>query len=384
LERLGLNVSNEKPMLSSSVKAFKKKEYSRAVLSLAECKKRLREEELKPALKAMLKARSVLVAARKAGCDVATATTLLNQSMMHLKGGDAAEAETFAKRALAAAEEPIELRKKAQELIRVCSRSIAVARGLGTNVDEARELVSQSQRLLSTGNFVLAAECAKKAIAVSTIHTSNQIGGLIDLAEKNLMLAKESDVPTEGAERSLGKAKDSLSRNEFANSLEMACASLFDSNSAIVDDLQKKVKRFDQFAKEMAIEINSFKQVQDAIEHSKLRSLETVRKHSTLSEQLVNQAYENAAAYARVSQDIMGQACESTVGLVGARTTVENENASIGTYSSVLDQVMAISNGDRKLRIIDSFLSGKITASELDKILELVDSNPGKLEMVQP
>jgi hypothetical protein len=384
LEKFGLDLSQEKPLLYSSIRAFKKKEYRKAVLGLAECKKRLREAELRPALKALFKARSGVVAARKAGCDVGTATALLNQSMMHLKAGNAAEAEACAKRCLAAAEEPMELQRQSHELIRACARSIAIARGLGTNVDEARELVSQSQKLLSTGNFVLATECAKKAIAVSTVNTSNQISGLIDLATKNLKLAKDADIPAEAAESSLEKAKKFLSKKEFANSLEMAYASLFDSNAAIVGDLQKRVKRFDQFAKEMGTEIDSFMQVQDAIEHSKERSLETIRKYATLSEEIVSQAYENATAYARVSQDIMGQACESTVGLAGDRTPAENENASMRMYSSVLGQVMAISNGDRRLRIIDTFLSGKISASELDKLLELMDSNPGKLEIVPP
>lgn len=384
LERLGLDLGKEKALLSSSVKALRKGDYKDAILGLAECRKKLREAKLRPALQALFRARNGLIAAKKAGCDVWTASALLNESVAYLRAGDTADAETFARRSLAAAKEQIELQRRAKELLRICTKHISVARGLGTNVDEACELASQSQKLLKTGNTALAAECAKKAITTSTVSMSKQSARVIDLAEENLKLARDVDICTEGAEASLKRAKDLLSKNDFASSLEMAHESLFDSNTAIAEDLKKRIKQFDQFVGEITAEIDSFKQVQDAIEHSKDRNLETIRKYTMLSEEIVGQAYENAIAYARVAQDIMGQACESTIGIGADRRPAENENASARTFSSVLGQVMAISNGDRRLRIIDAYLSGKITASDLDKLLALVDSNPAGLEIAPP
>jgi hypothetical protein len=383
LEDSGVDVKSEKALLTTTSRAIKNKKIDYAVLALAECRRKLHQTELRPATKAILAARDALVSARRAGHDVGAARVLLKEAITHLKEGQVEEAIEAAKRCQAAAEEPGNLKKKALELLRLCTRSISLAKGFGADVAEARELVTQGHKMMNGGNFALAAEFAKKGITSATVQTSAQVARLIGLAEMNVELARNADIPIEDAEDKLEMAREHLTRNEFVNSIEMAYASMFGSNTAIAAEMQKRVKRFDQFAKDLNSEIESFKQVQEAIDHSKDRSLETIRKYATLSEEIVSQAYENASAYARVSQDIMGQASESTISLANDRTPAESENASIRTFSSVLGQVMSITNGDRRLRLIDAYLSGKLSSSELEKLLAMVESDPAKLEIVQ-
>ncbi len=383
LEDSGLDVKGERSLLTTASRALKNRKIDYAVLALAECRRKLHQTELRPATKAILAARDALVSARRAGHDVGAARVLLKESITHLKAGEIEEAIQAAKRCQAAAEEPADLKKRALQLLRLCTRSISLAKGLGADVKDARELATQSHKLMNGGNFALAAEFAKKGITSATVQTSAQVARLIGLAEMNLELSKNTDISVEDAEDKLEKAREHLSKNEFVSSIEMAYASLFSSNTAVAAEMQKRVKRFDQFAKDLNSEIESFKQVQEAIAHSKDRSLETIRKYAALSEEIVSQAYENASAYARVSQDIMGQASESTISLAGDSTPAESENASIRTFSSVLGQVMSITNGDRRLRLIDAYLSGKLSSAELEKLLAMLESDPSKLEIVQ-
>jgi hypothetical protein len=149
-----------------------------------------------------------------------------------------------------------------------------------------------------------------------------------------------------------------------------------------MDSLNDKLKNIGQFAKGIEGEVMSLTEVQDAIEHSKERSIEDFRKYAQLSEELVHQAFESAISYTRVSQDVVKQAFNSSVAVNGGKMAAEGELAGRGEVSAEIVASAGTSPEDKRLRIINLYLDGKITESHLERLLTLIDSSVAKVNLV--
>jgi hypothetical protein len=202
----------------------------------------------------------------------------------------------------------------------------------------------------------------------------------IERAEKALCLAKEAGASYAGLESRLTEAKTRFAEKEYLRALAVSNSVLVDAAADALNSVNVRLGEIGQFAKSVNGEIESLAQVQEAIVHSRERNLEMVRKYGSMSEEVVSQAYDNAAAYMRVSQDIVKQAYDSSVGLDNENRVADSEPAT-AVRKSPPAQILGVASGDRKLRIIDLYLSGRIDDKQLDKLLSLVDSTTTQIEI---
>jgi hypothetical protein len=154
---------------------------------------------------------------------------------------------------------------------------------------------------------------------------------------------------------------------------------MLESNAATLSVMRDRTGRIGDFAKGVSGEVESLSQVQEAIVHSRERNLEMIRKYAYLTEEIVSQAYDTAASYSRVSQDIVKQAYDSSVEIDPSAT--DSDVGAANGMASAIGRALSASNEDRRLRIIDMFLSGKLNESQLERLLVLLDSSIPKVEL---
>jgi len=242
--------------------------------------------------------------------------------------------------------------------------------------------------LFEEGAYFKSTEISKEALAKCEEALQASARESVARAERAMTLAKDTCAPVEIPEARLTEARSSLSERDYVRGVALANEAFIEGTSAALGALKDRMGGIGQFAKSVAGEIESLSQVQDAIIHSRERSLEMVRKYSSMSEEVVSQAYDNAASYMRVSQDIVKQAYDSSIGL-DSESGPGQPDFVPGPLArrSPAAQILGITGGDRKLRIIDLYLSGKIDDKQLDKLLTLVDSSSSGIDIsdeVQP
>jgi hypothetical protein len=255
-----------------------------------------------------------------------------------------------------------------------------VADQVDAEADECRRVFAQAKVLFEEGAYFKSTELSTAAFGSTDKSLRAKVHESIERAERAVALAKETGARVGPLEAKLNEANSKLAEREYVKSLAFANAALVEGTSATLEVLKERTSGIGHFAKSVAGEIESLSQVQDAIVHSRERSLEMVRKYSSMSEDVVSQAYDNAASYMRVSQDIVKQAYESSVGFDSENKRLDAEPKA-PVQRSPAAQILGIANGDRKLRIIDLYLSGRIDDRQLDKLLTLVDSGAPRIEI---
>ena len=127
--------------------------------------------------------------------------------------------------------------------------------------------------------------------------------------------------------------------------------------------------------------MDSLTEVREAIGISRDRNLENLRKYVKLSEEIVGEAYESAAAYTRVAQDIVKQAYESSIQTSSLREMV-GKNTERFDLPPEIASTTELGFADKRQRLIDLYLTGKVSESQLDKLLLMIDSSVAKDNLV--
>jgi len=156
---------------------------------------------------------------------------------------------------------------------------------------------------------------------------------------------------------------------------------MFESDSALANALNNRLKKIDEFAKGIEGEVDSLTEVREAIGISKDRNLENLRKYVKLSEEIVGEAYESAAAYTRVAQDIVKQAYESSIQTSSLREMVGKNTERLELPPEIVSTT-EFGFADKRQRLIDLYLTGKVSESQLDKLLLMIDSSVAKDNLV--
>jgi len=102
-----------------------------------------------------------------------------------------------------------------------------------------------------------------------------------------------------------------------------------------------------------------------------------------MTEEIVGTAYDSAVSYTRVTQDVVKSACQDFLGpdaMPSAPAVGELETARIEARMS--PAATSVKNESQRLRMVDMYLAGKITDSELDKLLLMLDSSTDRADMV--
>ena len=381
LEKHNGNTREAKNLLEEAKAALDDGLYADAIYSISEARKKIRDSEHEIVLKIMFRAKERFVLARKAGINIDRPLELLRISREKLKGSQFEEAIKHAEEGEKAVEAMLKREHKGKRHLAECTRAIRIAELMGAGTRELDDALNSTMALFKTDDLDKALESSRNLTAMAKKVAYDRAASTYEMAERNLGIARGLGLEVPAAEETLREALQNLEKDELVKSFSLSTSAIVDTNATIMDSLNDKLKNINQFAKGIEGEVMSLTEVQDAIEHSKERSLEDFRRYAKMSEDLVHQAFESAISYTRVSQDVVQQAFNSSVAMNGARTS-GGELAAKGDVSAEIVASAGTSPEDKRLRIINLYLDGRITESQLEKLLTLIDSSVAKVNLV--
>jgi hypothetical protein len=356
-------------------------EHAETLRLLTEARKGIQEAEEKAVLRIIAGAKDRFVMAKKAGLNIDKAVRLLKKSRDKLRHGEFEEAVRCARESRNALETSFERRQEARIALMECIKSVKLAEALGADVQEISEMLAETRSFFRQNDLTKFAECSHRLLDLAKNAAHGRAAESYELAEKALILAKRAGVEVSESEEKLRTSRECLDNDELAKSLSMACSSLFASNSALVNAMDDRLNDIDKFAKGIEHEVDSLTEVREAIDSSKERNLVNLRKYAKLSEEIIGDAYGSAAAYTCVAQDIVKQAYENSVQLSPFKDLAGKSVGGIELPSGT-DSANGVRFDDKRQRLIGLYLTGKVSESQLDKLLLMIDSSVAKDNLV--
>jgi ribosomal protein S20 len=357
--------------------AYKNEEYEEALRTLKVARSRIEKAESEILLRIISESRSEFIRARRGGLKIDDAVSVLSKSRELLRRGEFAKAVGCVHESRKTIEKMFESQREARNPLVDCAKAIKLAETLGADVQGLNELLAEAKRLFKQNDLHRSAERSRKLLDLAKRTAYDRAAEAHASAEKALTLAKSISAVAPEAEGRLAKARELLEKNELALSVSASCASILDSDSAIASALVMRLKSIDEFARGIEQDVDSLTEVQDGIQNSRKRNLANLRKYTGQTEKIVGEAYECAAAYARVAQDIVKQAYENSVNVeplkeigVGATDRLELPSDIPSMEESPLD--------DKRQKLVDMFMTGKVSESQLDKLLLVLESSVDK------
>lgn len=376
------DTKDAKAFLDEAKEALSDNRYADAIHSLNEAAKMIRNSEHEVVLKIMFRSKERFVLARKAGLDIDRPLSLLRTSREKLREGRFEEAVKHAEEGEKAVEVMLKREHRGKKHLAECVQAIRMAELLGAETGELDRLLNDTVALFKTDDLDKALESSRNLTSMARKAAYDRAAYAYEMAERGLGVAKGLGIEVPSMEATLKTARQSLDRDELVKSHSLSSSIIVETNTTILDALTEKMKSVSQFAKGIEGEVMSLTEVQDAIEHTKERSLENFRRYSKLSEELVHEAFESAISYTRVSQDVVKQAFNSSIAVNESNPSAEGELVGKGNVSAEIVASAGTSPEDKRLRIINLYLDGKITESQLERLLTLIDSSVAKVNLV--
>jgi hypothetical protein len=255
-------------------------------------------------------------------------------------------------------------------------KAVKLAEALGADPGELNGMLAEARRFFKQNDFERSSKCSKRLLDVAKAIAYEKAAESYELAERSLLLAKGAGVEVTEAQQRLDRARNYLQGDEFAKSASMSSASMLESNSALFQALADKIRDIGEFSKGIEGEIDSLTEVREAIESSKNRDLENLKNYTKLAEEIVGQAYESAASYTRVSQDIIKDAYQDSI-----VASPPGEPGKKEPFPSMLASP-AVSVEDKRQRMVNMYMAGRITEAQLDRLLLMIDSSVAKANLV--
>jgi len=361
--------------------AQKRKEYAEALRSLTEARKGIQAAESEVVLRTIAEAKDRFVMAKKLGLNIDEAVNLLNKSRDKLRQGDFEEAVRCAREGRMVVETSFEHSREARIALMECVKAIKLAEALGADVQEMNGMLGEARSLFKQNDLTTFTVCSHKLLDLAKNAAYGRAAESYQLAEKALTLAKKAGVEVSESEEKLRRSKECLDNDELAKGLSMACSSMFESYSSLANTMDDRLNNIDEFAKGIEREVDNLTEVREAIDNSKERNLENLRKYVKLSEEIIGDAYESATAYSCVAQDIVKQAYESSVQMSPFKD-LEGKNTGRIELSSGTASTNELRFEDKRQRLIDLYLTGKVSENQLDKLLLMIDSSVAKKNLV--
>jgi len=381
LEKLQGEPSEARHLLEKAKNAAARGRHSDALRALGEARIRVRGAEHDVVLDVVARSKDKFVQAKRSGLKIDLAVHLLSKSRDSLKKGALEEAIKYARESGKAVDDMLERHDEARDALVNCVKSIRLAETLGTDIDEMNKKMIEARNLFKEKEFDRSIECSRKLCDLAGKAAFNRAAEACDLAERSLALAKNAGVEVYGAEKTLRNARETLGKEELLKSVSLSCTCILEANSAIMTGLNDKLRNIDQFAKGIEGEVESLTEVQEAIAHSKEKSLDEFRKYVQMSEEIVSQAFDSAIAYTRVSQDVVRQAYDGSISMNPPGELLTGKEADRPAQTEVAP-IPGDSYEDKRLRIVNLYLEGKINDSQLERLLALIDSSVARASLV--
>ncbi len=375
----GADMAKVDNVLRTSKRRMRMGRIEDAVSGLLKSEGMTRECQTELVARIMDGSKSKFLSARKAGLDIVPAVRLMNESRRALKAGDIERAVASAKTSSQLIGRELATHEKAKSALRLCSRAVAAVQSLGVDSDEARKKLDEVRKRFRSNQLDACVRDARSLVADMKECARQSAAHTMALAQRSSELARDAGVSADDSDDLLSMAQEALEKDEYARSIEYSNMSMLKSNSMLSEALDSRVRQMDRFAKGVTGGLSGVDEIEQAISSSKERSLETVRKYSQMAEQIVGQAYDSAASYTRVTQDLVRQACQDFVGSNGQAGQTEIEDAPVGSGVSLTQPVAeSVKIENQRLRIVDLYLAGKITSSEMDRLLSMIEQGAKK------
>lgn len=313
--------------------------------------------------------KSKFLQARNLGLNTDAALALVKGARDRLMKGDIEGAVSCAQRGGNAVDALLARQEELSIVLHDYSRAIALAESLDVDTSMIR------QRFVEAKGRRDAKASVQRLVSELRQASHDKVEVSLKLAEKSLADAHEAGADVSMPEETLRRSRDSLSKGHFVNSVIQAGTSMLQSNAAMLECVNDKLRSIEQFSQGVGGEVESMTEVQEAIAHSREKSLEEFRNQARLSEQLVSRAFDSAIAYTKVSQDIVKEAYESAVSL-------SPSSAPDGQDTPSAPREPAVTIEDRKLRIEDLRQSGRITDSQRERLLAMIELSESKADLV--
>jgi len=381
LEKVCGSADTLRQLMDRATTAQKRREYAEALRSLTEARKGILDAENEAVLRIIADAKDKFVMAKRAGFNIDEAVNLLNESRDRLRQGEFEKAVRCAREGRMAVETSFEQSREARIALMECIKAVKLAEALGADIQEMNGMLAEARSQLKHNDLATFAECSHRLLDLARNAAYGRAAESYDLAEKALILAKKAGVEVSESQEKLRRSRECLDNDELAKSLSMACSSLFESNSALVNAMDDRLNNIDEFAKGIEREVDSLTEVREAIDNSKERNLENLRKYVKLSEEIIGDAYESAAAYSCVAQDIVKQAYESSVQMSPFKDLVGKNTGRLDLPSGTAS-TNELRFEEKRQRLIDLYLAGKVSENQLDKLLLMIDSSVAKDNLV--
>jgi hypothetical protein len=381
LERISGTKVNLRNIVLRARVSYKNGKYKEALRALKDARSRIEKAESEALLRIISESKSEFIRAKRGGLKIDDVVGVLSKSRELLRRGEFAKAVGCVRESRRALEKMFESQREARNPLVECVKAINLAETLGADVQGLNELLAEARRLFKQNDLQRSAERSQRLLDLAKRTAYDRAAEAYASAEKALTLAKKTSAVAPEAEGRLAKARELLERDELALSVSMSCASILDSDSAIVTALAARLKSIDEFAKGVEQDVDSLTEVQDGIQNSRKRNLDNLRKYAAQTENIIGEAYECASAYARVAQDIVKQAYENSVNVgplkeIGVRTADRLELPS--DISSMEERPL----DEKRQKLVDMFMTGKVSESQLDKLLLVLDSSVEKDNLV--
>ena len=373
--------TNLKRIIADSKQALKVEDYQKSLRLLNGVKNSIQKAQSTVVLRIIADAKGDFQKARKAGLNINEAVDLLNVSREKLRRGEFAEAVKCARESRTVAQRSIDNQRDAKHPLMECIKAIRLAETLGADVKGLNELLAEARRLYKHNDMVRSAERSRKLLDLARRTAYDKAAESYQMAERAVALAKRTAIEAPEAEEKLAAARELLEKDDLAKSFSMSCSCIFESDASIANALTFRLKNIDEFAKGIERDVDSLTEVQDGIESSKQRNMENLKKYADQTDRIIGEAYECAAAYARVAQDIVKQAYENSIEAGEIKDIVSRSTDRLelpGEISSIERRPFS----EKRQRLVDMFLTGKVSEGQLDKLLLMIDSSVEKDNLV--
>lgn len=368
-------------LLSESKESSKRRKYRQALLALTSARRRIRDVQNETVLRIILDGKEKFVMARKLGLDIDRAVVLLNKSRESLRNGRFADSVRFARDGSKLVDNLLDVHEETGRPLTECIKAVKLAQALGAESADLESKLNEAMMLSRGDDLAAADKCCRALLEEADAAAYEKAAECYGLAEKALSLARGTVGEVTGAHEKLDLARELLEKGELARSVSLSSASMLESDSAISSLIRERFSKIEEFAKGVEKDVESLTEVQDAIETSKQRNMEHLKKYVELSQKIVGEAYENAAAYARVAQDVVKQAYERSVQTDPAKA-IEMRDSGTVIVPSDLDIPEEGGPDEKRQKLIEMYLSGKVSESQLNRLLMMIDSSVVRNKLV--
>lgn len=366
-------------------KALKQEKYLDALTLLNTARRKITDVHNKMVIEIISEARGSFALANKIGLDIGPSIALLGTAREMLRLGEINDAMRCAAESREIVNRKLNEYRNSINLMISCIQSLKIAHLMGIDLSELSPMLIESKNLFRNKEYLKSSRNSENVLSLTKKAIQDKVSASIRAAERALELAKKSDIDVSRAE-SLLKSSRVFARNEnHLKAFILANSSLYESNSVLVVEMENRSRAIRELTDEISEEMQNLSKTQEAILHSKNRSLERIREYSNIYERLVNEAYDSAYSYTHVSRDILRQAVKKSIQKsLGDLTPMIADDREDGRPGYVHPELSLEpqSGGEKRLEIVQLYLSGKISADERDRLLSEIDCEVAKSKLV--